>query len=156
MYNKKHMNKLIRFFDRLEDKVRSFLSHYPIVYAFIAGVGLVLFWRGVWHTADGVAEVIWNGADFPTTISIFSSFWDGPASLLLGGILMLASGVFVSELLGKEIIISGLRGEKKLARRTEAEVRTEAGAIGDILQEVHAISHRLEKIEERLDKEEKN
>ena len=38
--------------DKLEDHVRGFLSHYPIVYAFVGGIGVVIFWRGVWHTAD--------------------------------------------------------------------------------------------------------
>src|SRR3989344_3907368 len=33
---------LEKFFDHLEDNVRNHLSHYPIVYAFIAGVGIIL------------------------------------------------------------------------------------------------------------------
>ena len=46
------MKSIIKFFDKIEDKIRGKLSHYPIFYAFIGGVGIVIFWRGVWHTAD--------------------------------------------------------------------------------------------------------
>ena len=46
--------KIVRFFDKLEDKIRGRLSHHPIFYALVGGIGVVLFWRGVWHTADDV------------------------------------------------------------------------------------------------------
>lgn len=143
--------KIVKFFDKLEDKIRNFLSHYPIPYAFIAGVGLVLFWRGVWHTTDGIAEIIWHDANLHTTINILSSFWDGPISLIIGSGILLSCGLFVPELLGKEIIISGLRGEKKLAEKTEGEVRTETGAIGDIRHEIRTVLRRLQSIEKKLE-----
>lgn len=146
-------NMTMRFFDKLEDKVRVFLSHYPLAYAFVAGVGLVLFWRGVWHTADGIAELIWrNGAHTSIDLGLASPFWDGPVTLVIGSVILLLCGVFVSELLGKEIIISGLRGERRLAQKTESEVRSETGVVGDILQEVHAIAHRLDELEKKLEK----
>src|SRR5687768_12669199 len=99
--------KIIKFFDKFEDKVRGFLSKHPLWYAMIAGIGLVLFWRGVWHTTDSLAEIVWHGADFHSSLDITSSFWDGPISFVIGSALLLSGGVFVSELLGKEIIISG-------------------------------------------------
>jgi hypothetical protein len=40
------------FFDKFEDHIRTHLSRYPIVYTIIGGIAIVLFWRGVWHTAD--------------------------------------------------------------------------------------------------------
>src|ERR1044072_382861 len=141
------MRRIVKFFDRLEDRVRVFLAHYPIFYGFLAGVGVVLFWRGVWHTTDGIAEVIWRGADWHTTIDIYSSFWDGPISLAIGSILLLSTGGFVSQLLGEEIIISGLRGERKLTAKTETEVRTETGAIAQIQQDLHELLHRLDALE---------
>ncbi|MBU2082030.1 hypothetical protein KKH14_01235, partial [Patescibacteria group bacterium] len=45
-------NMFFRFFDKLEDKVRSRLSRRPILYAFLSGIGTVLFFRGVWMIAD--------------------------------------------------------------------------------------------------------
>lgn len=44
--------KIFLFFDKLEDSIRKWLSHHPLLYAFIGGTGVVLFWRGIWHTMD--------------------------------------------------------------------------------------------------------
>lgn len=148
--------RTMKHFGKLEYRMRMFLSHYPVLYAMIAGIGLVLFWRGVWHTADAIAEVIWlSEPGSSIDLGLTAPFWDGPVSLLLGSLILLVCGVFVSELLGKEIIISGLRGERKTIKKTEAEVRMETGAVGDILEEVHEINHRLEGIEEGLKKRER-
>ncbi|MFA6898160.1 MAG: hypothetical protein WC250_01990 [Candidatus Paceibacterota bacterium] len=46
------IKKLVRFFDKFEDKNRGLLSRAPIVYAIVGGAAHVLFWRGVWHVAD--------------------------------------------------------------------------------------------------------
>jgi len=50
--HKASYGKVIDFFDKLEDVIRGHLSRYPIAYTLIGGVAIVLFWRGVWHTAD--------------------------------------------------------------------------------------------------------
>ena len=55
---------------------------------------------------------------------VLGLWWDGPLSVLIGAVVLLMSGVFVSNFIGNEIIISGLRGEKKLAERTEKEVKS--------------------------------
>ena len=94
------MIKIIQFFDKLEDKIRGKLSHYPILYAIIGGVGVVLFWRGVWHIADdlNVGSVV---------------------SLIIGTVFLLMTGVFVSAFIGSRLIISGLSGEKKLTEKAK-------------------------------------
>ncbi|RJP44856.1 hypothetical protein C4587_01485 [Candidatus Parcubacteria bacterium] len=144
-----------RFFDKLEDKIRGWFSHKPILYGFVGGVGTVLFWRGVWHTADFISATLlsWQagGTSGPGMIAPAEIF-DGPLSLLIGTLMLLATGIFVSGFIGNEIIISGLRGEKKLAEKTEAEVKTETGAIAHIHEEVVKISKRLEGIEKRMGK----
>ena len=48
------IKKILHFFDKLEDQIRGRLSKYPIVYAFIGGVGIVLFWRGVWGLSEEI------------------------------------------------------------------------------------------------------
>jgi len=110
------------FFDRLEDHVRGFLSHYPIPYAIIGGIGIVLFWRGVWHGADYLMLLIRASAPNSTIDLRSEIWWDGPLSLLAGIGILLTVGLFVSNFIGNEIIISGLRGEKKLSEKTEREV----------------------------------
>lgn len=144
---------ILRFFDRLEDKVRGFLSHYPVLYGFMAGFGIVLFWRGVWHTVDTLHLYFFQFYRNTTLDWNEVPWWDGPASLLAGSLLLLISGAFVSSFIGNEIIISGLRGEKKLTEKTENEVRTEVGAIADIKERLGDISGRLEKIEKQQNRQ---
>ncbi|MBI1907885.1 hypothetical protein HYS28_00505, partial [Candidatus Uhrbacteria bacterium] len=84
------------------------------------------------------------------TVSVrlgYLPWWDGPLSLLIGTVLLLLIGVFVSNFIGNEIIISGLKHEKKLVERTESEVRDEAHAIDDVRREVEEIRARLGKLE---------
>lgn len=137
---------IIRFFKRLPHRIRNWFSRRPILYGFIGGIGVVLFWRGVWHTADALAvyaELMKNGS--PTTDFVFP--WDGPVSIIIGAVMLLTSGLFVSAFLGSEITISGLRGEKSLSERIESEVHTETGAIHEIRAEVRKIRERLEKLD---------
>lgn len=132
------MNK--GFFDLLEDKVRGRLSHFPILYAFCGGIGIVLFWRGVWHSADYIMLLLRNNIGISSTDLSTEIWWDGPLSFLIGTILLLISGLFVSNFIGNEIIMSGLRGEKKLSEKTETEVRTEVNAIAEIRANVRALA----------------
>lgn len=124
--------KLFHFFDRLEDHIREALSRAPIFYALIGGVGIVLFWRGVWHTADM----------FP--------FFDGPVSVIIGALILLSTGLLVSVFIGDQIIISGLRKEKKLTEKTEGEVEAEETVLAKIHKELHGISARLARLEEKM------
>ncbi|MEN9342101.1 MAG: hypothetical protein RIQ54_357 [Candidatus Parcubacteria bacterium] len=121
------MHTIYHFFDKLEDKIRGFLSHYPIVYAFFGGVAIVLFWRGVWHFAD----------EF--------SFMTGLVSLVIGSVLLLATGLFVSVFIGDQIIISGIRGEKKIAEQTEEEVQDEMSRLRAIERELKRLSDIIER-----------
>ena len=136
---------IYRFFDKLEDKVRGSLSHYPIIYALIGGAGVVLFWRGVWHTTD-YFMMLSNSANYDqSSINLSDAiWWDGPVSFLIGTVLLLLTGLFVSDFIGNEIIITGLGGEKKLSEKTEKEVKNEARAIVDIKNEVQEISRKLD------------
>jgi len=144
------MKSIVNFFDKLEDKIRGRLSHYPILYAFIGGVGVVVFWRGVWHTVDFFSEVIFS-YQLRGSVDLGNlPWWDGPLSLLIGSILLLLTGLFVFDFIGTQAIISGLKGEKRLEEKTEEEVRSETGAIGEIKEEVKKISHRLDEIEKDL------
>jgi hypothetical protein len=107
--------KILNFFDKLEDYVRGHLSRYPIVYTLIGGVAIVLFWRGVWHTADILQEQGgWLGWLFYE-----------PTNMVIVTIILLASGLFVSYFIGDTILLSGMRGEKKIADKTEREIREE-------------------------------
>lgn len=146
------MKLIYNFFDKLEDKIRGKLSRYPILYAFIGGVGIVIFWRGVWHTTDFFTEVIFS-YQLNGSIDIGKlPWWDGPLSLLVGSVLLLSTGLFVFDFIGTQAIISGIKGEKKLEEKTEEEIREETGAIEEIKKEMKIIAHRLDGIEKGIEK----
>ncbi len=127
--------KTATFFDKLEDKVRSKLSRYPIIYAVVGGVGIVLFWRGVWHTADMIPFI-----------------QNGPVSIAVGTILLLISGIFVSAFVGNRLIMTGLKGEKKLAEMTEEVFETEEAQIQNIQTSVRKIEGEIKDIEDEIRK----
>lgn len=127
------INQIICFFDKLEDRVRISLSHYPIPYAFIGGVGVILFWRGIWETADL----------FP--------WFTAPLSIIVGFIILLLTGLLVSFFIGDSIILSGFKREKKLAEKTESEVRSEKDTMQYVVTELKTIDEDLKKLEKKFD-----
>ncbi len=118
-----------KFFDKLEDKVRARLSRRPILYAFIAGIGTVLFFRGVWMIADTL--------DFLT----------GPVTLIISLLILLVTGSFVSHFVSDQIIMSGLKQEKKLIDKTEAEIRSEMATLGGIKTLLGLVLKRLNELD---------
>ncbi len=121
--------KIIKFFDKFEDDVRARLSHRPILYAFIGGTGVVLFWKGVWETAGYIPALF------------------GLPSAILGLLLILPTGLFVSFFIGDNIIISGYKKEKKMADRTESELLREIDAMEDVTRRIERIEVIVKNIE---------
>jgi len=147
--------KLYVMGDLLEDKVRGKLSHYPIIYAFIGGLGVVIFWRGVWHTMDFLMEFFTSSAlNFSITSTSMSGlpWWDGPLSIVIGTALLLVVGLFVNNFIGNEIILSGLKREKKIVEKTEEEVIEDLEEDDHMKSEVFVISDRLKSLEDQLKK----
>jgi hypothetical protein len=145
------IKKVVKFFDKLEDKIRGRLSHYPILYALIGGVGIVLFWRGVWHTADFLTDVIFSFQRTSTIDLGNLPWWDGPLSLVLGSVLLLSTGLFVLGFIGNEIIVSGLKGEKKLNEKEESEIETEETQLKNLQSTLNKVEKRLEHIDQEID-----
>lgn len=106
--------------------MRGALSHHPIPYAFIGGVGIVLFWKGVWETAE------------------LYPFLHGPMSIILSLVILLTTGLFVSFFIGDSIILSGFRRQKKITEKTEEEVIKDI----DINQ---AMKLQLDRVEKKLE-----
>lgn len=119
------MQTIIRFFDKMEDHIRASLSLHPVLYAFIGGTAIVLFWRGIWMIADTFA------------------FLTGPVSVAISIIILLSTGLFVSFFVGDTIIISGLRKEKRLDEKIASEVRTELDVLNDIQIRLNEINKEL-------------
>ncbi len=111
--------------DKLEEKIRERLSRYPTLYALIGGIGVVLFWRGIWHMADDISMT-------------------SEVSFILGFIILITTGLLVSEFIGKKLIISGLVGEKKIEEKEEGEIETEE-------TQLKSLKNILSKVEQKLD-----
>ncbi len=126
------MKEIFRFFDKLEDNIRAALSRHPIIYAFIGGTAIVLFWRGVWLVADTLP------------------FLTGPVSIFVSVAILLAMGLFVSFFIGDSIIISGLKKEKRLDEKVVSEVKTELDMLTDIQKRLNDIEKELKTLREEM------
>jgi hypothetical protein len=143
--NRSVYRKVMAFFDKFEDKVRGHLSHYPILYTIIGGIAIVLFWRGVWHTADILQEQGgWLGWIFYE-----------PVNLLIVVVILLATGLFVSYFIGDTILMSGLKHEKKITDRTEKEVADEEARLKELRSTVTAMKKEMDEIKEIVIEEQK-
>jgi hypothetical protein len=121
---------LVRFFDKLEDRIRGRLSHRPILYAFIGGIGVVLFWKGVWEFFEVPALY-------------------GLPSALLGLLLMLPTGLFVSFFIGDSIILSGYKHQKKLTEKTEEEILKDTDVTVAIKQQLDRMEKDMAELKTR-------
>lgn len=125
---------VLRFFDKLEDVIRIWLSGNPILYALIGAVGVILLWKGVSEVAGKFALL------------------DGVGSIILGVVILLSTGLLVSFFVGESIILSGMKGEKKLFEKTESEVHSEQEVLEEITAELRTIREDIEKLNEKKSK----
>jgi len=133
------MKVIVKFFDKLEDKIRFHLSHSPVVYSIIGGVLLVLFWRAVWHTADLLME---QGG-------FWGWFFYEPNQLIVTVIGLLLTGLMVSMFIGDRIILSGLHHEKKLEETTEELVKEEVVSLISLRNEIRALKKEIEELKSK-------
>ncbi len=146
------MGKIRAFSTKYEEKMRIYLSHRPKLYALIVGIGIVIFWRGVWHTTDFVHNLISYFQGNLTTDSFSSPWWDGPLSFAVGIVILFAAGAFTSSFIGNELILSGLKGEKRLSKKTETEVKGEEEYIVDIQEELEKMTEKVGELEREVHK----
>ena len=120
------IKKLIKYFDKLEDKVRVRLSHRSILYAMIGGTAVVLFWRGVWHSAD----ILMNKG------GVWAYIFYEPYTIIWTSCILLLTGLFVSQFIGERIILSGLKNEKRLDQKTEEELKKEENELRNLSEKI--------------------
>ena len=136
------MSKITHFFDKLEDKIRGRLSHFPIIYALIGGFSVVLFWRSVWHTAD---ILMLKGG-------ILGFIFYEPFQIIITLIVLLATGLMVSIFIGDQIIISGVKHEKKVTEKTEVEVSEESITLSHVLKRLDGIQKEIIELKNEIKK----
>jgi len=132
------MFSLIHFFDKLEDKVRARLSRHPMTYAFIGGIGIVLFWRGVWDLAD--------------QFEFLNGFMGAILTIAVSTVILMITGIFVSFFITDRIILSGLKQEKKLVEKTEEEIEMEEAQINVLISKMEKIEKELRELKETMKK----
>ena len=139
----KILKNIFKFFDKTEDKTRSKLSKYPVLYATVGAVGLVLLWRGVWMVADSLS--VFDNNPFDKTV-----FIDGVISIGASVVILLVSGLFVSFFIGDRIILSGLKKEKKMEEKTKEELDAEMNVVNKMEEKMENIEENIEKIKQSL------
>jgi uncharacterized membrane protein (DUF106 family) len=139
------IKKVLNYFDKLEDRVRGHLSQYPVIYTIIGGLAIVLFWRGVWHTAD-ILEAKGGVIGF-----IFSPV----VNLVIVAIVLLMTGLFVSYFIGDTILMSGIKGEKKIADKTQKEVAEEEEKINELRSTISEMKKEVDEIKGVVEEEHK-
>ncbi len=132
------MKDVISFFDKFEDKIRVKLSRHPILYTFIGGVSIVLFWRAVWHTADMLAS---QGG-------VIGFLFYEPINLVIVTMILLASGLFVSYFIGDTILMSGLKGQKKMTDKTVKELQEEEASLENVQESLNELKAEVVKMKE--------
>jgi hypothetical protein len=124
---------IIKYFDKLEDSVRHRLSQSPLLYALVAGVAIVMFWRGVWQMIDAIPFL-----QYPTI------------SFIVSVCILLITGTFVSFFIGDQILISGLKHEKRIAEKTERDIAEEESELARVFGHLHMMERDMREIKELI------
>ena len=122
----------------IEERARKYFEQFPFIHAFLAGVGVILFWRGTWEIAD-----IYR-------LNPFTSVFVG--ILILGGI-----GLFIQTFVGNAIIIKNVKSEMSLEKKNEREVSKvekevikEEITLNELSSKLDILTQKLNEIEGRI------
>jgi len=135
--------KIVHFFDKLEDYIRGWISKRPVLFGLVGGFAVVEFWRGVWHLTD-FFFYSYNIDPYGWVSSVFS--------IVVGSLIMLSTGLYVSLFVGDSIIVSGIKKEKKFFEKTIEELSADE----DKLKKIDNRLANIEKAIENLGKKETN
>lgn len=119
-------------FLKLEEKSRNYFEKTPFFHAFFAGVGVVLFWRGVWEVAD--------------TIGL-----NPYLSIVLGSLVLIILGLFLQTFVGNTIIIKKVESEKRLDQKTETDIKRVQQEMNVEEITLDLLAKKLERIEAKLE-----
>ncbi len=135
------IKKIVNFFDKFEDHVRGNLSKFPIIYTLIGATAIVLFWRGVWHTADILQA---RGG-------VLGFIFYEPVNMIIVAFILLATGLFVSYFIGDSILLSGLKQQKKITEKTEKEIQQEEGSLAELASTIKEIKREVDEIKNAVE-----
>jgi len=119
-------------FLKLEEKSRHRFEKLPFTHAFFAGVGVVLFWRGIWEVADRLQ---------------LNPYW----SVVLGSLVLMILGLFLQTFVGNTLIIKKVESERKIDQKAETDLKKVQQEIDVEEITLDVLARRLENIESKLD-----
>jgi len=134
------VNNILNFFDKFEDRLRGKLSNYPIIYTLIGSTCIVLFWRGVWNTADALMH---KGG-------ILGFMFNEGISLVIVTLILLSTGLFVSYFIGDTILMSGLKQQKKRTEKTKKDIEDEEQEIKALRSTIKEMKVEVDEIREMV------
>lgn len=117
-------------FLKIEDRARKYFERFPFIQAFMAGIGVILFWRGIWEVSDMYGL-------------------DPRLSIILGVLILGSVGLFVQTFVGNAIIIKNVKREIDLDKESRKEFSVFEK---NISQEEITLAHLSEKLDKLADK----
>jgi len=145
--------KLFSSIRKFLKEVRGKLSNYPIIYAIFGAVGIILFWRGIWHTADFFSLIfIGDGTGEPLN---YAYLFDSLLSAIIGFILLLATGLFVNDFIGSQMVSTAIKEEKKIEKiteETESDEEKEKKRIAEFEEKFERVTNHLDEHLESIEK----
>jgi len=142
------MKALFIFLKTTGKKLQRALRRHPLVYAFVGGVGIVLFWRGVWYLTDFLVFAILVPRDQLGAID-WTGGIDGGISLVLGIALLLSTGLFVSEFLSGQVLMAEGKEEERLAKETEEGIKKESSELPSIEEGLQHIEEEIKNLKDQ-------
>ena len=114
-----------------EESARLYFEKTPFIQAFLSGIGVIIFWRGIWEWLD-MAQV--------------SPF----TSVIVGAAILLCVGVFVQTFIGNTIIIKNVkqeeREEKHAIHEVEANVDTEEITLESLSEKIDILMKKFDEM----------
>jgi hypothetical protein len=126
------MKHITNIFLQIEHNAREFFEQFPYIQAFFAGVGFVLFWRGVWEIMDQMNL-------------------DPILSIVIGSLLLGAIGLFLHTFVGNAIIIKHVEIDKSMDRVTKREMFKVEAEVHEEEVTLSELSLALKRLEEKID-----
>jgi hypothetical protein len=128
------MKYITNLFLGIEHNAREFFERFPYIQAFTTGVGVVLFWRGIWGYMDKVKL-------------------DSILSIVLGSILLIITGLFLHTFVGNAIIIKHVETDqrtdiitKREMFKVEAEVHEEEITLSELSESIKNLEEKIDKL----------
>lgn len=122
---------------KIESAARKFFEFIPFTHAFLAGVGVILFWRGVWEVADII-------------------MLDPVASILLGIAILGGIGLFIQTFVGNAIIIKNVEREGKIEKSTSKKISQVESEVEREEMTLQKLSQKIDKLNTKIDNLSKN